>query len=200
MQRKWSALAFISFNPCDPPMAACWTVQACICSQQMASGDQPKIAEEDEEAAFIDLDELGGMMAQGAGTEGFITQDDTEAVLKKVMDDGSFDKMRHKVIDQIKQNKDIVSRSEQLVRSSKALSAPGAGARTKKDLFDAIRRELEEEVLNEAVKAAWEILTTSTRCGGDPASAMTLRSAGESWVSPETSEQDTSPLHPTTSS
>ncbi|KAK9825973.1 hypothetical protein WJX74_002460 [Apatococcus lobatus] len=142
----------------------------------------------------------GIWMAQGAGTEGFITQDDTEAVLKKVMDDGSFDKMRHKVIDQIKQNKDIVSRSEQLVRSSKALSAPGAGARTKKDLFDAIRRELEEEVLNEAVKAAWEILTTSTRCGGDPASAMTLRSAGESWVSPETSEQDTSPLHPTTSS
>lgn len=36
--------------------------------------------------------------------EGFISQDDTEAVLKKVMDDGSFDKMRHKVIDQIKQN------------------------------------------------------------------------------------------------
>ena len=36
--------------------------------------------------------------------EGFISQDDTEAVLKRVMDDGSFDKMRHKVIDQIKQN------------------------------------------------------------------------------------------------
>ena len=36
--------------------------------------------------------------------EGFISQDDTEAVLKKVMDDGSFDKLRHTVIDQIKQN------------------------------------------------------------------------------------------------
>ncbi|KAK9868633.1 hypothetical protein WJX84_005263 [Apatococcus fuscideae] len=94
--------------------------------------------------------------------EGFISQDDTEAVLKKVMDDGSFDKMRHHVIDQIKQNKDIVSKSEQLVRGSKTLSAPGAGGRTKKDLFEAIRRELEDEVLNEAVKAAWEILTTPT--------------------------------------
>lgn len=40
----------------------------------------------------------------GTRIEGFISQDDTEAVLKKVMDDGSFDKMRHKVIDQIKQN------------------------------------------------------------------------------------------------
>ena len=86
-----------------------------------------------------------------------------------------------------------MSRSEQLVRTSKVLAAPAAGARTKKDLFEAIRREVEyvstasgrafswwrswlkhrricirrDEVLNEAVKAAWEILTTSTRCGGD---------------------------------
>jgi len=81
-----------------------------------------------------------------------------EQVLKTLMNDGHFDSLRVKILNQLKQSEEIKNYTSELVGTSKVLNSPGAENKSRKELFDALRKELEEPVLEKASVAAWGII------------------------------------------
>ncbi|ERN16746.1 hypothetical protein AMTRI_Chr02g263760 [Amborella trichopoda] len=81
-----------------------------------------------------------------------------EAVLESLMNDGTFDAIRSKIINQLKANEELKNNTISMVEQSKVLNTPGAERQTKRELFDALRRELEAPVLEKASKSAWELI------------------------------------------
>ncbi|BDA49820.1 hypothetical protein COCOBI_14-4400 [Coccomyxa sp. Obi] len=84
--------------------------------------------------------------------------DDSEAVLKKIMDDGTFDELRQKLVEHLKKNEELQHFTQEKVLNSKTLQAESARKMSKKDLFDNLRKELENTVLEQALQATWEVL------------------------------------------
>ncbi|CAL8464308.1 g3843 [Coccomyxa elongata] len=84
--------------------------------------------------------------------------DDSEAVLKKIMDDGTFDELRQKLVEHLKKNEELQQFTQDKVLNSKTLQAESARKMSKKDLFDNLRKELENTVLEQALKATWAVL------------------------------------------
>lgn len=81
-----------------------------------------------------------------------------EQVLKTLMNDGHFDSLRIKILNQLKQSEEIKNYTSTLVAGSKVLNTPGAENRSRRELFEALRKELEEPVLEKASVAAWGII------------------------------------------
>lgn len=81
-----------------------------------------------------------------------------EDVLESLMNDGTIDAIRLKIINQLKANEDLKSNTIKMVEESKVLNTPGAEKQTKRELFDSLRRELETPVLEKASKAVWELI------------------------------------------
>lgn len=52
-----------------------------------------------------------------------------------------------------------------MAEQSKVLNTPGAEKQTKRELFDALRQELESSVLEKASKAVWELILDSNGLG-----------------------------------
>ncbi|KAJ4790483.1 antigenic heat-stable protein [Rhynchospora pubera] len=88
-----------------------------------------------------------------------------EDVLESLMNDGTVDAIRMKVISQLKANEDMKRDTMVMVEQSKTLNTPGAEKQSKRDLFDALRRELETPVLEKASKAVWEIISGTDGLG-----------------------------------
>eukprot|EP00494_Astrolonche_serrata_P023532 UN23790 len=63
-----------------------------------------------------------------------------------------------KIIAQLKADEDMKKNSMMMVEQSKVLKTPGAEEKTKRELFDALREELETPVLEKASKAVWELI------------------------------------------
>ncbi|GAB4820385.1 hypothetical protein N2152v2_007431 [Parachlorella kessleri] len=83
---------------------------------------------------------------------------DSQEVLKQITDAGTFDKLRLKALQELKQHKGLREKAEELISKSKAYkSAQDLGNRKK--LFESVRKELEERMLEEATKAMWQVLT-----------------------------------------
>lgn len=59
------------------------------------------------------------------------------------MNDGTIDALRLKIINQLKANEDLKKNTIRMVEQSKVLNTPGAEKQTKRELFDALRQELE---------------------------------------------------------
>ncbi|KAA3472603.1 antigenic heat-stable protein [Gossypium australe] len=100
------------------------------------------------------------------GSSSVITPED---VLESLMNDGTIDALRLKIINQLKAN---VSLSEELknttikmAEQSKVLNTSGAEKQTKRELFDALRQELETPVLEMASKSVWELILDSNGLG-----------------------------------
>lgn len=66
-----------------------------------------------------------------------------DQVLKSLMNDGHFDDLRVKILNQLKQNEEIRKYTSMLVEQSKVLNTPGAESKNRRELFEALRRELE---------------------------------------------------------
>ncbi|RLM98814.1 hypothetical protein C2845_PM06G30910 [Panicum miliaceum] len=81
-----------------------------------------------------------------------------EDVLESLKNDGSIDALRMKIIAQLKANEDMKKNTMMMVEQSKVLNTPGAEKKTKRELFDALRQELETPVLEKASKAVWELI------------------------------------------
>ncbi|KAJ1265830.1 hypothetical protein BS78_08G104400 [Paspalum vaginatum] len=81
-----------------------------------------------------------------------------EDVLESLKNDGSIDALRMKIIAQLKANEDMKKNTMMMVEQSKVLNTPGAEKKTKRELFDALRQELETPVLEKASKAVWELM------------------------------------------
>jgi len=88
-----------------------------------------------------------------------------EDVLESLKNDGSIDALRMKVIAQLKANEDMKKNTMMMVEQSKVLNTPGAEKKTKRELFDALRQELETPVLEKASKAVWDLILDSGGLG-----------------------------------
>ncbi|KAK3198784.1 hypothetical protein Dsin_022199 [Dipteronia sinensis] len=67
----------------------------------------------------------------------------TEDVLDSLMNDGTIDSLRLKIINQLKANEELKNTTIKMAEQSKVLNTPGAEKQTKRELFDALRQELE---------------------------------------------------------
>ncbi|XP_052205463.1 uncharacterized protein LOC127810181 [Diospyros lotus] len=90
-----------------------------------------------------------------------------EDVLESLMNDGTIDAMRLKIINQLKTNEELKNTTIKMVEQSKVLNTPGAEKQTKRELFDALRQELEASVLEMASKAVWKLILDDNGLGKD---------------------------------
>ncbi|KAL1809482.1 hypothetical protein DCAR_0729029 [Daucus carota subsp. sativus] len=88
-------------------------------------------------------------------------------VLQTLMNDGTIDAIRLKIITQLKANEELKNNTIKMVEQSKVLNTPGAEKQTKRELFDALRQELESSVLEKASKSVWEIILDQKGIGKD---------------------------------
>ncbi|KAH7678630.1 hypothetical protein IHE45_06G009400 [Dioscorea alata] len=88
-----------------------------------------------------------------------------EDVLESLMNDGTIDAIRLKIINQLKANEELKNSTISMVEQSKVLNTPGAEKQTKRELFDALRRELEAPALEKASKAVWELILDTNGLG-----------------------------------
>ncbi|KAI3774446.1 hypothetical protein L1987_49002 [Smallanthus sonchifolius] len=88
-----------------------------------------------------------------------------EDVLESLMNDGTIDTLRLKIINQLKANEGLKSTTIKMVEQSKVLNTPGAEKQTKRELFDALRQELETPVLEKASKSVWELILDGNGLG-----------------------------------
>ncbi|XP_038970756.1 uncharacterized protein LOC120104194 [Phoenix dactylifera] len=88
-----------------------------------------------------------------------------EDVLESLMSDGTFDALRMKIINQLKTNEELKNNTIAMVEQSRVLNIPGAEKKTKRELFDALRQELEMPVLEKAAKAVWELILDDSGLG-----------------------------------
>ncbi|KAI3918996.1 hypothetical protein MKW98_017444 [Papaver atlanticum] len=88
-----------------------------------------------------------------------------EDVMESLMNDGTIDAMRMKIITQLKANEELKNNTLEMVGKSEVLNTPGAEKKTKRELFDALRQELEAPVLEEASKSVWELIMDDNGLG-----------------------------------
>lgn len=81
-----------------------------------------------------------------------------EDVLHSLRSDGTIDALRLKIINQLKANEELKKTTISMVENSKVLKKSGAEKQTKRELFDALRQELEAPVLEMASKSVWELI------------------------------------------
>ncbi|XP_057493595.1 uncharacterized protein LOC130779074 [Actinidia eriantha] len=88
-----------------------------------------------------------------------------EDVMECLMNDGTIDAMRLKIINQLKANDELKNTTIKMAEQSKVLNTPGAEKQTKRELFDALRQELETSVLEKASKSVWELILDNNGLG-----------------------------------
>ncbi|CAL0300128.1 unnamed protein product [Lupinus luteus] len=111
-----------------------------------------------------------------------------EDVLESLMNDGTIDALRLKIITQLKANviffkivielchqqcadlfffsqEELKSTTIKMAEQSKVLNTPGAEKQTKRELFDALRQELETSVLEKASKSVWDLILDNAGLG-----------------------------------
>ncbi|CAA0834254.1 Unknown protein [Striga hermonthica] len=88
-----------------------------------------------------------------------------EDVLETLMNDGTIDAIRLKIINQLKANEELKSNTIKMAEQSKVLNTPGAEKQTKRELFDALRQELETPVLEKASRSVWELILDQNGLG-----------------------------------
>ncbi|XP_022746972.1 uncharacterized protein LOC111296784 isoform X2 [Durio zibethinus] len=98
------------------------------------------------------------------GMSSIITPED---VLESLMNDGTIDALRLKIINQLQANEELKNTAIKMAEQSKVLNTPGAEKQTKRELFDALRQDLETPVLERASKSVWELILDSNGLGKD---------------------------------
>ncbi|RZC89037.1 hypothetical protein C5167_030730 [Papaver somniferum] len=88
-----------------------------------------------------------------------------EDVTESLMNDGTIDAMRMKIITRLKANEELKNNTLEMVGKSEVPNTPGAEKKTKRELFDALRQELEAPVLEEASKSVWELIMDDNGLG-----------------------------------
>ncbi|XP_060192986.1 uncharacterized protein LOC132622394 [Lycium barbarum] len=101
-------------------------------------------------------------MESSTSSSSVITPED---VMGTLMNDGTIDSMRLKIITQLKANEELKNTTIKMVEQSRVLNTPGAEKQTKRELFDALRQELESSVLEKASKSVWDLILDNNGIG-----------------------------------
>ncbi|CAN1161602.1 hypothetical protein LINPERHAP2_LOCUS24022, partial [Linum perenne] len=115
-----------------------------------------------EEKARYSQGLRGEAMESSSSSSSVITPED---VLECLMNDGTIDALRLKIINQLKANEELKNTTIKMAEKSKVLNTPGAEKQTKRELFDALRQELETPVLEKASKSVWELILDNSGLG-----------------------------------
>lgn len=99
---------------------------------------------------------------ESSSSSSIITPED---VLESLMNDGTIDALRLKIINQLKANEELKNTTIKMAEQSKVLNTPGAEKQTKRELFDALRQELETPVLEKASRSVWELILDNNGLG-----------------------------------
>jgi len=100
-------------------------------------------------------------------------------VAKRLKRDGTLDALKQTAVEQMKTNPSLKTFTEFAVRSSATLRDPRARERSKKEIIDALFRECEGKVLDEARATVWDALTDVEDGVGREAYAGAFRAAEE---------------------
>ncbi|GKV16824.1 hypothetical protein SLEP1_g27404 [Rubroshorea leprosula] len=103
-----------------------------------------------------------GSECKMASSSSVITPED---VLESLMNDGTIDALRSKIINQLKANEELKNTTVKMVEQSKVLNTPGAEKQTKRELFDSLRQELETPALEKASKSVWDLILDNNGLG-----------------------------------
>lgn len=106
-----------------------------------------------------------GRKSETKGVMGMGTPVTPQDVLSSLMNDGTFDALRSKIINQLKTNEELRKNTISMVEQSKVLNTPGAENKSRRELFDALRRELETPVLDKASKSVWDLILAKDGLG-----------------------------------
>lgn len=83
---------------------------------------------------------------------------DSKDVLDKIKADGTFDKMRVQVTEAVKQTDKLANQVQELVSQSDIFKSSNLDRLSRKELFDALRKAHEKQLLEMAAAATWEVL------------------------------------------
>ncbi|GAQ82705.1 hypothetical protein KFL_001200290 [Klebsormidium nitens] len=86
-------------------------------------------------------------------------------VLNQLMDNGLFDTLRKSITAELESNMELKKFTTAEVERSQVLQAPGAERRSRRELFEALRRELQSKVLERASEAAWNAILSKDSVG-----------------------------------
>ncbi|CAK0783493.1 hypothetical protein CVIRNUC_006692 [Coccomyxa viridis] len=90
---------------------------------------------------------------------GRMDEDDSQLVLRRIMEDGTFDELRKTVIERLKQDDVLNSFIEEAVLNSKALASTKVDSKeSKTDTYNYVRKEIEGKALDRALQATWRVL------------------------------------------
>ncbi|KAH9610727.1 hypothetical protein KSS87_002881 [Heliosperma pusillum] len=81
-----------------------------------------------------------------------------EEVIRKVKDDGDFDRIRLNIVRILKQNEDLRNNIISVVKESAALNHPTADNMTPWQLCDAVHHEIRESVMVQISDGLWKII------------------------------------------
>ncbi|KAJ7546350.1 hypothetical protein O6H91_08G036700 [Diphasiastrum complanatum] len=95
-----------------------------------------------------------------------------EVVLDSLMKDGTFDSLRTKITTHLRNNEELKKFTSSMLEQSLVLNTPGAETKPKRELFEALRRELEVPVLERASRAAWEVMVSKDGIGKEIAETV----------------------------
>lgn len=90
-----------------------------------------------------------------------------EDVIAKLKDDGDFDRLRLKIIRQLKDNEELRNNIISMVRQSEALNRVGAENMKPRQLSDAIHEEVGNNIMNRISDGVWEIIRSDNGMKGE---------------------------------
>lgn len=114
-----------------------------------------------------------------------------EELISKLKDDGDFDRLRLKIIRQLKQNEDLRNNIISVVKQSAALNRAGAEKMKPRELCDAIHDEVREKVMGQISDGLWEIIRSGD--GMKTEITETVQSVYNQMVNPQGEAKGESP-------
>ncbi|CAL1407669.1 unnamed protein product [Linum trigynum] len=87
----------------------------------------------------------------------------SEDVLECLMNDGTIDALGLKIINQLKANEELKNTTIKMAEQSKVLNTHSAEKQTKRELFDALRQELEDKENKEETEKEEELTIASMK-------------------------------------
>lgn len=115
-----------------------------------------------------------------------------EEVLTKLKDDGDFDKLRLKIIRELKDDAELRDNIISMVKQSVVLNRPGAETMKPRQLSDAIHEEIGNKVMSRISDGVWKIIRSGSEMKAEI--IETVQSVYNKLLDPKVNEDDEPPM------
>jgi len=94
-----------------------------------------------------------------------VPQASSSKLLQEMMDDGTFDDLRQRLVTQLKDHEELRAHTAESLNNSETVKSLADTTKPRKELFESLRREVEGSVLSKASTAVWELLQSDEGIG-----------------------------------